>query len=179
MKFVNSYGGQNWLITPAALAVNERAPAIGDQRLLLVLTGVLICDVRGNSGAQWLRETLEFIPDMAGPLNWAISRWSLPRPPVGAPNHYVGFALEEWAPFAAPSSMFNQNTAVNSGHAVDTWRPSPFASGTDARTNQPVSRVFNGVRIDVAVRDTDAFLHRVSYHVSLLGRIVFPVNVIL
>jgi hypothetical protein len=115
---------------------------------------------------------------MAGPLNYAINRFSIPRPPGPAGSFYTGFALEEWSPFAAPSSMFNQGQSLNSGIAVDTWRPSPFASGTDALSNRPVTQVFTGITVDVAVRDTDAILHRISYNITLLGRIVFPLIII-
>lgn len=178
MKPLTTFAGQNWLITPAALAVGEHPPAnIHDQKWLLVLSGVVLVNLEGNSGAQWLRETLSFIPDMAGPLNWAISRFSIPRPTVPPGTYRVGFSLEQWAPFAALSSIFNQDQSVNSGFAVDVWRPTAFSSGTDAISNQVVSNVFNGINVDVAVRDTDAWILRVGYNITLLGKIVFPIIV--
>jgi len=55
---------------------------------------------------------------------------------------------------------------------VDTWRPSPFL--TLSTIGLPtISQIFQGIRVDVAVRDIDAVLHRVNYHISLLGKIVF------
>jgi len=67
MKVLTNFAGQNWLITPAALAVGERPPVnIHDQKWLLVLSGVVMANLQGNSTAQWLRESLSFIPDMAG-----------------------------------------------------------------------------------------------------------------
>ena len=70
MKVLTDFAGQNWLITPAALAVGENPPAsIHDQKFLLVLSGVVIANLEGNSSSQWLHETLSFIPDMAGPQN--------------------------------------------------------------------------------------------------------------
>ena len=48
MKFLTNFAGQNWLITPASLAVGERPPAsIRDQKWLLVLTGVVLADFKG------------------------------------------------------------------------------------------------------------------------------------
>jgi hypothetical protein len=81
--------------------------------------------------------------------------------------------VQQWAPFASISSIFNQNQSINSGFAVDVWRPQPFGSGTDAFSNQQVGNLFSGVQVDVAVRDTDAFLHRVGYNFTLLGKITF------
>jgi hypothetical protein len=172
MKKLTNFAGQNWLITPAALAVGESRPAsIHDQKFLLVLSGVVNADLEGNSGSQWLYETLSFIPDMAVPLNWAISRFGIPKPP--GQDFNIGFALEEWASFASLSSIFNQDQSVNSGFAVNTWRHTPFDTGKDVFTNLPVEKIFSGIDVDVAVRDTDAWIRRVGYNVTLLGKIVF------
>jgi hypothetical protein len=177
MKLLTDFAGQNWLITPAALAAGEPPPEnIHDQKWLLVLTGVVIANLEGNSTAQWLHETLSFLPDMAGPqnsgpLNWAIGQYSIPKPP--GTNYSIGFSLEEWAPFVSLSSIFNQNQSINSGFAVDVWRPTHFSNGINAFTHQPAGNIFTGVDVDVAVRDTDAWLYRISYNITLLGKIVF------
>jgi hypothetical protein len=177
MKVLTDFAGQNWLITPAALAVGEPPPAnIHDQKFLLVLSGVVIANLEGNSTSQWLHETLSFLPDMAGPqnsgpLNWAIGRFGIPKP-VGQ-DFTIGFSLEEWAPFASLSSIFDENQSINAGFAVDVWRPTHFATGTDAFTHAPVNNIFTGINVDVAVRDTDAWIFRVGYNITLLGKIVF------
>jgi hypothetical protein len=193
MKTLTEFTGQNWLITPAALAVGQRQPAnIHDQQWLLVLTGVVRADLKGNSVDQWLNETLQFQPDMSGPqqhgtsgpLAWAIDRFRVPKPSAPPDSYAILFSLEEWAPFASLSSIFDQNQSVNAGFAVNTWRPSPFGStgsqpgsqglGNDLITNQPVAQIFTGIRVDVAVRDSDAQILLIGYHITLLGRIVFP-----
>jgi hypothetical protein len=176
MKRIDKFAGQNWLITPAALAVNEAPPqSIRDQRWLLVLSGVAITDLQGNSEAQWLYETLVISPYFRDPLNFAVNKHSIPRPPgpeIGG-NYRVDFQLEQWSPFAAISSIFNQGQSVNSGFAVDVWRPNPFATGTDSFSGSMLNNLFSGIQVDVAVRDTDAWLYRVSYNITLLGKIVF------
>jgi hypothetical protein len=73
-------------------------------------------------------------------------------------------------------SVYNQGQSINSGFAVDVWRPNPFGTGTDAFTNATLNNLFSGIQVDVAVRDTDAWLYRVSwvsYNITLLGKIVF------
>jgi len=177
MKVLTDFAGQNWLITPAALAVGEQPlQSIHDQKFLLVLSGVVIANLEGNSTSQWLHETLSFLPDMAGPensgpLNWAIGRFGIPRPTN--PNVTAAFSLEEWAPFASLSSVFDQNQSINAGFAVDVWRPNHFITGTDAFTHLPVGNIFTGINVDVAVIDTDAWIYRVGYNITLLGKIVF------
>ena len=168
-----NFAGQNWLITPAALSVNQTPGRIEDQQFLLVLSGVVIVDIKGNSGAQWRRETVSIRPDLFGPLQYAVAQHGIPTPPgSGGFNYWLGFQVEQWAPFAAPSSMFNKDQSVNSGFAVDVWRPNPFSTASGFG-NATLDRLFNGIQVDVAVRDTDAWLHRVSYEIVLLGRIAF------
>ena len=68
----DQFAGQNWLITPAALAVNEAQPSsISDQKWLLVLTGVGLVDLQGNNVNDWRRENLSIFPP---PLT---SPWSM------------------------------------------------------------------------------------------------------
>ncbi|MFF5295932.1 hypothetical protein [Paractinoplanes globisporus] len=167
----DSFKGQNWLITPAALQVDEPRPAsVYDQRWLLVLTGVVESDLEGDSPHQWLHETLSFIPDLDGPLNFAIDRYSIPRPP-GSTS--VFFMAEQWAPAASLASIFDQDTSDNAGFAVDLWRPAHFSQVMDIVTGQLAGNIFTGINVDVAVRDSDAWLYRLGYHITLLGKIVF------
>src|ERR1043165_4087654 len=99
---VKTFAGQNWLITPAALAANEPKPdSITDQKWLVTLTGVVIIDLQGNSAKDWRRETLTIFPDIDAALRHAIDRYSIPKP-VGE-NIRPLFDLELWAPFAATS----------------------------------------------------------------------------
>jgi hypothetical protein len=184
MKYLTDFAGQNWLITPAALAVGENPPkSIRDQKWLLVLSGVVVANLKGDNSGQWNHQTVSFIPDMAGtddptstsgPLNWAISQYSIAKPPGSAGAQYlIRFSLEEWSPFVSLGSVFNQGQSINSGFAVDDWRPNHFDSGTDVVTSQPVNNIFAGVNADLAVSDSDAWLYRLSYNITLLGKIVF------
>jgi pimeloyl-ACP methyl ester carboxylesterase len=167
--------GQNWLITPAALAVGEPQPAsIYDQRWLLVLSGVVEVDVKGASTSQWLNDTIDFLPDLAGPLQWAVERWNIAQPQT--PYERLAFALDEWAPSVSLSSIYDAHESIDAGFAVNAWRPTPFQTGADVHLAPPfdlVGNIFTGLRVDVAVRDDDAFLLRISYNITLLGRIIF------
>ncbi len=182
MKYLIDFAGQNWLITPAALAVGEPKPtSIHDQKWLLVLTGVVLANLRGDDS--WNSQTVSFIPDMAGPddpsatsgpLNWAINRHSIPKPPGSAGTEYlIRFLVEEWAPSVSLSAIFDQDQSINAGFAVNAWRPNSFGSGTDVLANQPVNNLFTGINADLAVSDSDAWLYRLGYNITLLGKIVF------
>lgn len=174
---LTNFAGQNWLITPAALAVGEPPPAsIREQRWLLVLTGVVIANLKGNSTSQWLNANLSFLPDMAGPsnsgpLNWAISQWGIPKP--SGQNYGIGFTLDQWAPFVSLSAIYDQAQSIDAGYAIDVWRPNHFATGIDAVTDAPVGDIFTGVNVDVGVREGDGWILSLGYNITLRGRIVF------
>ena len=172
---VTTFGGQNSLITPAAHAANEPPPrSISNQKWLLVLSGVGIVNMKGKTADDWLHDQVLIMPDMHGPLSYAISRFSIPRPPGNEDVEYnVGFQLDLWSPFAGLGSIFDENQSVNAGFAVDDWRPSPFGSGADAFSGQPVGNIFTGIVVDAAVSDSDAWLYRLGYNITLEGRIVF------
>ncbi len=184
MKYLTDFAGQNWLITPAALAVGQTPPTdIREQKWLVVLSGVVIANVKGDETGNWNPLTVSFIPDMAGaddpastsgPLNWAISQYNIPKPPGSAGTDYlIRFALDEWSPYVSLGSVYDQGQSINAGFAVNDWRPNSFDTGTDVVTSQPVNNIFTGVNVDLAVSDSDAWLYRLSYNITLLGKIVF------
>lgn len=167
-----NFSGQNWLITPLGGTGNDR-------KFLFMLSGIVVIDFKGNSGSAWRHETFSIRPDLINPLTWAIDQNGITRPPgTQGSNYYPAFQVEQWVPYGAPSSMFNKDQSINSGFAVDLWRPNPFATGRDPVSNAPVNQLFAGIQIDTAVRDTDAHLHRLSYQVSLIGRIKFGAIII-
>ena len=173
--------GQNWLITPTALAPNEPPPArISDQKFLLVLTGVCSLSLRGNQPHDWRRETAEITPDSYTPLNQAIERFGIPVPTVQDRSVSPMFQLELWAPFAAVSSVWDQGS-TDVGVAVDVWRPSPFRNDdgsfiTDF-AGSPITQPFRGIRVDVGIRNDQSILYRLSYNITLLGSIRFVLNI--
>jgi hypothetical protein len=173
-----TFAGQNWLITPAALAVNEpKPPGIGAQKWLLVLSGVTIINLQGNVASDWLRQTITILPDMNAPMQWAINKWSIPVPQNPDHPFVPVFSLVEWAPFAAVSSTFNKSSgAVDIGFAVDVWRPTHFIQTYRDANSQLISNVFAGVDVDVAVINSNSNLQRVSYNFTLLGTIAFTPN---
>ena len=180
MILPTGFAGQNWVIVPVATAAGQAQPAnITAQRWHLVLSGVVLIDMKGVTTAQWRRETLSISPDLRGPIKFAAQRFGVPLPVGLNDSQYLAnFQVEQWAPFATLSSVFNANQSVNSGFAVDVWRPNPFFTATDLATNAQVSNLFAGIQADIAVRDSDAYLYRVGYHITLIGRIVFSPVVI-
>jgi hypothetical protein len=138
----------------------------------------------------------------SGPLVWAINQYGIHKPPAAAGKYRIKFSLEHtpgpghptppqpgtrsptgptgWAPFMSLSEIFDEHESINAGFAVKTWHLLPFlktnppAIGNDLLTHQPVGNIFNGVTADVGARDSDAHVQRLGYHITLLGRIVFP-----
>lgn len=173
-QVIDTFAGQNWLITPAASAANEPPPTdIRAQKWLLTLSGVGMVNLKGTSEATWLQETLLLRPTIIDPMHYAIATHGIPTPRSEGGQYTLAFQVEQWSPYASISSIFNENVSNNSGFAVDVWRPDHFDNGIDALSHQPVGNLYTGLQVDVAVRDTDAWLYRVGYNILLLGKIVF------
>ena len=179
MKFVTQYAVQNYVITPAASAVNQSPPhGVSDQKWQLFLSGVAITDVKTVSNNDWSAETLQLLPNVRTPIQYAINNFAVPIP--DDPPYVVEgdgsiaylFNVEQYTIVAALGSIFDQNTSVNAGFSVNSWRPVPFKhlSADGAPT---LNRIFNGILIEVATRDIDAHLYRVNFQITLLGKIVF------
>ena len=140
-----------------------------------MLSGVVILDLKGT-GPQWRHETCLINPDVSHPIDYAISHHHVPTP---SQAHQSRFQVEQWVPHAAPSAIFDKEHSVNAGFAVDLWRPHHFATDTDVVTNAPFGNIFTGIEVDLAVSDIDAIFYRVSYHITLLGRIRYGQPIII
>jgi hypothetical protein len=181
---LDNFIGQNWLITPAALAVTDSKPAtILDQRWLLVLSGVVEANLKGNSSS-WLNESVSFIPGNnlslgaapdTGPLYWVVNNYLSNKLPSSDPRDYdIVFSILGGAPFAGLSEIFDEHQSVNAGFAVNVWRPSHYLSGVKyPDTTQKINNVFTGITVDVGVRDIDAWILKLSYNITLVGTIAF------
>jgi hypothetical protein len=173
MAITNEYGVQNWIITPAAYAVNEAPPEnISDQRWLMMLSGVAEVNMEGTSTAAWHADQVTMLGDadasVQAALKFAIGQWEIPQPPAT----YAFFQVAQWSPFAGLSKVFDAGESVNAGFAVNYWNLELFP-GTDAVSGQPVENIFNGITVEVGVRDNDAWLYSVGYNIALVGKIVF------
>ena len=180
--------GQNWTITPAAPGPDESAAqSFFEQKWMLVLTGVVayseatpngeVVGIRGNNPHDWRRGGVRIPnPGSASDAMFAmINRYGVARP---RGDFSPLFSLDLWAPFVAVSSFLDLNEPTagfgqrpSAGVAVDLWRPVHFGDAWDVN-NVPIPNVFRGIDVDIAVYG-QAILHRLSYNISLLGKIVF------
>jgi hypothetical protein len=171
---------ENVLITPVGLAFRDpdRPTSIADQDWLIHYSGVGILDLKGNNSNDWRRETLFYFPNVTSPLRWAIDFYSIPVPTssIGQVVPQIAVLEQMVATYAAISSAFEKSSGGSDfGFAVDRWWTNDFATGTDPKGN-PVSNLFTGINIDLAVRNTNAVIHRVSYQITIKGKIAFVVQ---
>jgi hypothetical protein len=73
--------------------------------------------------------------------------------------------VEQWAPYSTINSIYDEHESVDAGYAVDAFRPIFTTRGV-------FNRIFDSLEVDLAVRDTDAFIYRVGYYLTLVGTIV-------
>ena len=172
---IKSFAGQNWLITPAALAPGQVPTSVSEQTWLIVFTGVAIIDLTG-----WKHGTLIIYPDIGPPLQHAIHKYNIQPPSAPPPGLSLTpqIDLEQWAPFAA-ASAFSHSGEYHGvdyiGFEVEAWRPNPFAHFNDVGGTAR-NHIFTGIQVDLEVKIRKARMERVSYHFALLGKIVFLVT---
>src|SRR6516164_9546006 len=124
---------------------------------------------------------LTIFPDVSSPLQFAINRYAIPVPTSSTGQVFPAIVVEQIVPYAAISSALERHhlpphqAVVDFGFAVDDCRPNPFLSATDAN-NQPVNNIFMGIIVDIAIRSTTAIIHRVSYQITIIGKIAFLVT---
>jgi len=155
------WAATNWVSIPAPWRV-DRVPTPDQQQWLIVLTGVVLIDFQGQRTDDWRRDQFDLILDLRDPLKESGRQ--------APPGSSLVFSVDQWAPYATINSIFDALQSVNAGYAVDSYRPL-LADRQDPNLGS-IPRVFDGLEVDVAVRDTDAVILRVGYQVTLVGRIV-------
>jgi hypothetical protein len=146
------------------LAVEVRLdPAVnGGANILCVYTGTVILGKLLKGGGEVSPSTGDWIRGVVNiTIPTAPRRWTfIPLPPETIPEETVFTYLFSGTVVASLASIFNRNVANNAGWAVDGAHL--YAAGNKDE----------GLRIEakLAVRDSDGFLHRVSYQATALGK---------
>jgi hypothetical protein len=155
-----TYVGSLSLITPAASPNTQPSPATW----LVVLSGIAVADFTGVSGTEY---TILVLPDVTGPINSAVDQYGAPQP---AGNTWY-LNLEQWAPYAAVGSIFDEDRGTDGGFDVRTWLPNPFTTVTDATTGLRMNQIFTGFQVGITARESGPITYRLPYNFTLLAQI--------
>ena len=170
-------GGRGGTRTPLTGPNPAIQAALRDQLWLVTLTGMVGTEFTGTLANDWNRETLALRPGIAAALERVVAAHGIARPPNSIPV----FEVEQAAPFASVSAALGPAPpppsplgarGTQAGFAADAWRVD-LTSETELPTKVVLNRIFVGLSVDLAVRNRGASIHRVSYIVSMLGRIRF------
>ena len=168
-EIIADFNTQNWLITPAVSPDSQVPPVTTADQVratwLVVLSGVAVANFTGVGGTEY---TISISPDVIAPIKWADIAFGAPTP-VG---DTWWLQVEQWAPYAAVGSTFDESHGTaDAGFDVNTWRPSPFATLEDATTNMDMNQIFQGIQVDMSVRESGLITYRLPYNITLLARI--------
>ncbi|MBN9133996.1 MAG: hypothetical protein J0H48_11640 [Nitrosospira multiformis] len=152
-QFTDQFAVANWVIVPTGPTPGQPE----DQKWHLVLSGIAFFTFQGTSTGDWRRDSLRMAIDLKPAMQFTGRS--------AAPGKELRFQVEQWAPYSALNSIFDANQSVNAGFAADSFRMI-FA------TRGAFSQIFESFEVDLAVRDSDAFIFRVGYHLTLIGTIV-------
>jgi hypothetical protein len=130
------FNHQDWVITPAALALSDQGPRdTREQKWLLVLTGCLPCSVSWPPPGSTDREApagsqyIAFLPDIKNPCLYAINHYGVPRPAGAEGAEYrVEFKIEQCAPFVGvtmseitPAADWQSTTGIIRWYTMYGW----------------------------------------------------------
>lgn len=169
MVLIPNFESQSHFFTPAALAVNEQPPSsIADQRFIFQTNGVAIVNMPGQTTVDWSRDQALISPNMGDAFKAITTRHNIPIPT----GTFPWFQVDSVIPFATLSSIFDRHQAIDAGFAVDRWS-FRTRTGTGPQPGQTFRSLFDGLLVDLAARDNDAVIHRISYHITVQGRVRF------
>jgi hypothetical protein len=146
------------------------AYSIGNQRYTIIRSGIVLLPNESSSQAihagrpwtpngfrgtsSWRGEQFELALDLRPSINRL-------NPPPASEGRYWAFDIEQWAPIASLNSIFNAGGSNNAGSSVNTFA-----------IQQPNPLEFVQLVMDVAVRDSDGYVYRIGYYVTLVGLLV-------
>lgn len=141
---------QNRVVSPHWLEFKTNEQFRGKDLHFLSSTGIVLSNIKGDS-SRWKRDKII--------LNIKVRTDQIPTPPRPSDGAFVAtFKAKHWTVYAGLNAIYNKNHAVNSGHAVDTFK---------LLNSQNISDNLR-VECDIAVSDIDAYLYRIGFKVDLL-----------
>jgi hypothetical protein len=164
MRIPDSYEGQNWLVFPIGASVAGKP-----QSFYFQFSGVVNFVLPGRSGGfnfESLQLTFDDSVRDAKMRAASMSGISL------LPEAEFNIVADMWVPYANVAEYFNENRANDSGFTAQRWRPMPFGLSWDAQTQTPLGNLWRGIIVDLGSADSDGTVRRVSYHASIVGRLV-------
>jgi hypothetical protein len=112
-----------------------------DNKELITLTGSVKIDFNGV-GSHWREEEILLVLRLPAII------------PAGK-----ALRVEHWAPFITIGQIANEHHAVDAGYGIEHfWGPGPVTTRDSIH-----------VRANIRVRDIDASIERVAYHITLSG----------
>ena len=146
-----SIGGGNYTITESGIVLlpNESQGDAESAGRQWTPTGF-----KGTSESVWRYETVVLALDLTQAVN------------LLSPPRSLAFEMDQWAPIASLNSIYNAGVSNDAGSAVRTFDVSQPRPGNSVSLN-----------MDIAVRDTDGYLFRIGFYVTLVGRFVPPEDI--
>ncbi|HET6418692.1 MAG TPA: hypothetical protein VFG19_00960 [Geobacteraceae bacterium] len=115
---------------------------VANDRYLVTISGIVIIDYKGITSDEWRRDRLHL---------------GIKFPTDFFPKNKI-LKLEQWAPFITINAIYNKDESVNAGWAVDNFGLDDVTIGG-----------YISIWADIAVRDSDGYLFRLGYNVTVSG----------
>jgi hypothetical protein len=176
---------QKWLLVMSGVVSGESDPTLPSP------TGADWAVLKGNSTSNWNQQRVSIWPGAStsnfialdngikeGPLYFALNNYF---PHVGSPyfpTPYFAdswkpcFSVETWAINVGLAQIFDEGPSIDAGYVVDDWQLSQTTTANSAYIGGgTIPNVFTGIEANVGVKDTDAWVMKLNFQITLQGRI--------
>ena len=157
---------KHFMVLPAS---NFRSTS--ELNFVVNLSGVAVIEnFKGAANGVWHKEVVHLNDNDMG-MDKVMNRIKilLPAlPPTKANGSWPQweFVPLQWTVYASFNSIFNAGSSVNAGYEIDDWK---LVRG-DRQTIVPAtSKVFEGMEVDLSVRDRDGEISKIGFKANMHG----------
>jgi hypothetical protein len=161
-----NFQSKHFMVLPAP---NFRSTS--ELNFMVNLSGVVVIEnFKGATNGDWHNETVHLGANAMG-MDKVMNRIKnlLPALPANRPDGSSaswGFVPLQWTVYASFNSIYNAGTSVNAGYEIDDWK---LVREDKQTITPPTSKVFEGMEVDLSVRDRDGEITKIGFEANLHG----------
>ena len=173
MIYPTNFQSKHFLVLPGS---DFRSP--NELNFMVNLSGVAVIDnFKGATNGDWNQEIIYLNHNYMG-MDKVLTRVNslLPALPPNRPDGSSAswaFVPLQWTIHTSFNSIYNAGTSVNAGYEIDDWK---IVRVDKIISQNNTIKVFEGIKVDLSVRDRDGEIGKIGFDVSLHGYFVVVWN---
>ncbi|GEM_PF-2198650 len=161
-----NFQSKHYMVLPSS---NFRSTS--ELNFIVNLSGVAVLEnFKGAADGNWHKEVVHLAGYDIG-MDRVLARVTslLPVLPSNRPDGSSAswaFVPLQWTVYASFNSIFNAGGSQNAGYEIDDWK---ITTGDRIINPSTTIKVFEGIEVDLSVRDKDGQINKIGYEVNMHG----------